>query len=160
MGQGLKLWRNTCFCQFKPSLALNFDVPNLKGWPFQKYELQSFVFQNVPIWQRHVANQLGVFEYNFRCLKRFLRKVPRKLWLTFFLELRFLIIRLLVTWLKCLLHYVILYKQTLRNSWHIDLSLFNKRFLWIRAPFVKRLHLFIIFIFYNFIRNGSYLPQC
>ena len=25
-GQGLKLWRNTCFCWFKYSLALNFHV--------------------------------------------------------------------------------------------------------------------------------------
>ena len=76
---------------------------NLKGWPSQKCELQSFVFQKVPIWQRPLANQLGGFEYNFRYLKRFFRKVRRKLRSAFFLKLRFLKIRLLVTWLKCLL---------------------------------------------------------
>ena len=70
--------------------------------PSQKCELQSFVFQKVPIWQRPLANQLGGFEYNFRCLKRFFRKVRRKLRSAFFLKLRILKIRLLVTWLKCL----------------------------------------------------------
>ena len=54
------------------------------------------------IWQRLLANQLGRFEQNFRCLKWFFRKVPRKLQSAFFLKLRFLKIRLLVTWLKCL----------------------------------------------------------
>ena len=49
------------------------------------------------------ANQHGGFEYNFRCLKRFFRKVRRKLRSAFFLKLRFLKIRFLVTWLKCLL---------------------------------------------------------
>ena len=76
---------------------------NLTGWPSQKCELQSFVFQKVPIWQRLLANQLGGFEYNFRCLKRFFRKVPQKLRSAFFLKLSFLKIRLLVTWLKCLI---------------------------------------------------------
>ena len=52
---------------------------NLKGWPSQKCELQSFVFQKVPIWQRLLANQLGQFEYNFRYLKWFFRKLPQKL---------------------------------------------------------------------------------
>ena len=74
---------------------------NLKGWLSHNCELQSFVFQKVPIWQRLLANQLGEFEYNFRCLKRFFRKVPRKLRSAFFLKLRFLKIRLLITWLKC-----------------------------------------------------------
>ena len=55
----------------------------------------------MPIWQRLLANQLGRFEYNFRCLKRFFRKVPRKLQSAFFRKLFFLKIRLLVTWLKC-----------------------------------------------------------
>ena len=76
---------------------------NLKGRPSQKYEPHSFVFQKVPIWQRHLANQLGGFESNFRCLKQFFRKVRRKLQSAFFLKLRFFKIRLLVTWLKYLL---------------------------------------------------------
>ena len=66
---------------------------NLKGWLSQECEIQSFIFQKVPMWQRLLANQLGEFEYNFSCLKRFSRKA-------FFLKLRFLKIRLLVTWLK------------------------------------------------------------
>ena len=57
----------------------------------------------MPIWQQSRANQLGGSEYNFRCLKRFFRKVQRNLRSAFFLKLRFLKIRLLVTWLKCLL---------------------------------------------------------
>ena len=39
-GQGLKLRKNTCFCRFKSSLAVNVHVQNLKGWPSQKCELQ------------------------------------------------------------------------------------------------------------------------
>ena len=78
---------------------------NLKGWLSQKFELQSFVFQKVPIWQQLLTNQLEGFEYNSRCLKRFSRKVQRKLRSAFFLKLTFLKIRLLVTWLKCLIEY-------------------------------------------------------
>ena len=54
-------------------------MKNLKCWLSQKCELQSSVFQKVSIWKRLLANQLGKFEYTFRCLKRFFRKVPRKL---------------------------------------------------------------------------------
>ena len=100
--QTLKLRRNTCSPVFDSSLALNSHQQNLKGWPSQTCELQPFCFQNVPIWQRLLANQLGGFEYNFRCLKWFFRKLPRKLRSAFFLKLRFLKIPLLVTWLKCL----------------------------------------------------------
>ena len=75
---------------------------NLKVWLSQKCELQSFVFQKVPIRQRLSANQLGGFQYNFRCLKRFFRKVLQKLRSAFLLKLRFLKIRLFVTWLMCL----------------------------------------------------------
>ena len=32
------------------------------------------------IWERPLANQLGGIEYNFRCLKWFFSKLPRKLW--------------------------------------------------------------------------------
>ena len=106
-----------------------------KGWVSQKCELQSFVFQKVPIWQWLQANQLGRFEYNFRCLKWFFRKLSRKLRSAFFLKLRPLKIRLLVTWLKCLINgvgglagggrnvhsmYCILFCiviQSLRESW-------------------------------------------
>ena len=75
---------------------------NLTGWPSQKCEHQSFVFQKVPIWQQLLANQLEGFECNFRCLKWFFRKLPRKVRSAFFLKKRFLNIRILVTWLKCL----------------------------------------------------------
>ena len=44
----------------------------------------------------------GDLSYNFRCLKRFFRKVLQKLGSIFFLKLRFLKIQLLVMWLKCL----------------------------------------------------------
>ena len=60
----------------------------------QKCELQCFVFQKVPIWQQLLANQVGGFEYKFRCLNWFFRKVRRKLRPAFFLKLRFLKIRL------------------------------------------------------------------
>ena len=106
-GQGLTLRRNTCFRWFKYFWWWHSTNQNLKSWSSQKYELQSFAFQNVPIWKQPLANQLGGFESNFRCLKRFLRKVRRKLRSAFFLKLRFLKIRLLVTWLKCLLQYIL-----------------------------------------------------
>ena len=101
-GQGLKLRRNTCFFNLSLLWPRHSTYQNLKGWLSQKCELQSFVFQKVSIWQQPLANQLGGFEYNFRCLKRFFRKVQRKLRSAFSLKLRFLKIRLLVTWLKCL----------------------------------------------------------
>ena len=92
---------------------------NLKGWSSQKCELQSFVFQKVPIWQR-----LGGFEFNFRCLKWFLRKSLRKLRSEFFLKLRFLKIRLLLTWLKCLiidvLNLMLLLSYLPFDSWFIS----------------------------------------
>ena len=48
----------------------------------------------MPIWQRLLANQLEGFEYNFRCLKWFSNKSPRKLRLAFLLNLRNFKIRL------------------------------------------------------------------
>ena len=71
--------------------------------PYQKPELQPFVFQKVPILQRCLANKIGRFEHSFRCLKWFSRKLPRKLRWAFLLKLRLLKIQLLVTWLKCLI---------------------------------------------------------
>ena len=103
-GQGLKSRRNTFFVELSLLWWWNSTYQNLKGWPFQKCELQSFAFQKKPILQRPQVNQLGGFEYNLRCLKRFFRKVLRKLWSASFLKLRFLKIRLLVTWLKCLIY--------------------------------------------------------
>ena len=85
---------------------------NLKCWPPKKCELQSFVFQKVPIWQRLLANQLGGIEYNFSCLKRLFRKVRRKLRSAFSLKSRFLKIRLLVTLLKCLIYFMLTF------CWH------------------------------------------
>ena len=72
------------------------------------------------MWQQPLANQLGGFEYNFRCLKRFFRKVRRKLRSAFSLKLRFLKIRLLVTWLKCLS------RQKLR----LNVVIFQQRIIW------------------------------
>ena len=83
---------------------MKFHYQYLKGWLPQKCELESFVFQKVLIWQQLLANQLRGIEYNFRCLKRFFRKVRRELRSAFFFKLRFLKVRLLVTWLKCLLN--------------------------------------------------------
>ena len=40
-GQGLKLWRNTCFCWFKSSLALNFHVYT-KTWKVGSLENVNF----------------------------------------------------------------------------------------------------------------------
>ena len=94
--------RNTCFHRFKSSLAVKFHVPKPERLALSKMPLQSFVFQKVLISQRPLANQLGGFQYNFRCLKRFFRKMRRKLRLTFVFKLRFVKIRLLITWLKCL----------------------------------------------------------
>ena len=82
--QNLKLRRNTCLCRFKSSLAVKFHYQYLKGWLPQKCELESFVFQKVLIRQRLLANQLRGIEYNFRCLKRFFRKVRRELRSAFF----------------------------------------------------------------------------
>ena len=54
-----------------------------------------FVFQKVPIWQWLLVNQIGRFEYNFRCLKRFSRKLPENcdwlFFLIFFTRLQFYI---------------------------------------------------------------------
>ena len=52
---------------------------NLKDWLTQEWKLQSFVFQKVPIQQLLLANQLGEFEYNFRCRKWFFGRLPRKI---------------------------------------------------------------------------------
>ena len=67
---------------------------NLKGWPSQKCELQPFVFQKVPIWQRLLVNQLVGFEYNFRCLEWLPSKLSWKLRSAFLHKLRFLKIQL------------------------------------------------------------------
>ena len=59
VSQGLKLRRNTCLCRFKSSLMVHSTYQNLKGWPSQKCELQSFVFQKVAISKPALANSLG-----------------------------------------------------------------------------------------------------
>ena len=94
--QSLKSRRNTCFREFKSSLAVNFHVPKPEKLAFSKMWTSMFCLQKMSIWQRLLANQLGGFEYNFRFLKWFFRKLPGKLRLAFFLKLRFLKIRLLV----------------------------------------------------------------
>ena len=75
----------------------------LKCWSFQKCEHQPFVFRKVPIWQRLRANQLGGFEYNFRCLELFSSNLTRNLRSSFLLKLPILKVRLLLTSLRCLL---------------------------------------------------------
>ena len=47
--KSLKLRRNACFFGFKSSLVENFHELNLKCWPSQKCEIQSFFPQKVPI---------------------------------------------------------------------------------------------------------------
>ena len=73
---------------------------NLKSQSCQKCKLQPFAFQKVPIREWLLPYQLGGFEYYFRFLKWFCSKFPRKLRRSFLHKLRFLKIRLLVTWLK------------------------------------------------------------
>ena len=73
----------------------------------------------MPIWQRLLANQLGGFEYNSRCLKWFFRKVPRKLPSAFFSSIKIWENTTLVTWLKCL---VIAYCQQNR---HVRLAFYT-----------------------------------
>ena len=85
-GQSLELWRNTCFCRFKSSLVMNFHEPKLERLALSKMWISIICLSK----GAHVVNQLGGFEYNFRCLQWFFRKLPRKLVSAFFLKLRFL----------------------------------------------------------------------
>ena len=78
-------------------------LQDMKVWISQKCDLQSFVFQQVPIWQGLLAIQLGGFEYSFRCLKWFTGNCRESCDRIFFLKLRSLKVWLLVTWLKFLL---------------------------------------------------------
>ena len=96
-GQGLKLRRNTSFCRFKSSLAVNFHVPKPEMSVFSKMSTSIFCLSKGAHMTTLLANQLGQFEYSFRCLKRFFRKMARKLRSPFFHKLRFLKTRLLVT---------------------------------------------------------------
>ena len=66
---------------------MNFHV--LKPERLTVSKMWTFVFQKVPIWQRFLANQLGVFEYSFSCLKWFFGKLPPKSRSSFFLKLWF-----------------------------------------------------------------------
>ena len=45
----LKLSRNTCFCGFKSSLAVNYHIAKPERLTSQKCELQPFVFLNLPV---------------------------------------------------------------------------------------------------------------
>ena len=99
-GQSLKLCRNTCFRGF--SFFLGGELPRSKTWKVCPLKSVNFVFQKVPIWQQFLANPLRGFEYNFRCMKYFYSKLPLKLRSGFLLKLSFSKIRLLVTWLNCL----------------------------------------------------------
>ena len=140
LGQGLKFWRNTCFCRFKSSLALNIHIPKPEKLALSKCELQSFFFQKFPIWQRLLANQLGGFAYNFSCLKRFFSKVPRKLRSPFFLKLRFLKIRY---WSRYWSAYVKVFLTNTVNfgigsAFSIGLgSAFSKGPLFLKVQFIK-----------------------
>ena len=84
--RGLKLRRNTCFCWFKSSFAVNFHVPKPERLALSIIWTSIFCLQKMPIWKRLLANQLGGLECDFTCLKRFFRKVPRKLRWLFFLN--------------------------------------------------------------------------
>ena len=107
------------------------------------HAFQSFVFQKVPIWQRPPANQLGEFEYNFRCLKWFFRKLPRKLRSAFFLKLRFLKIRLLLTWLKGLF-----------KTWKFFRKIFDKSHL--KVVRIKKLEFQKLYVWRPGNRNHSF----
>ena len=79
------------------------EIPRTKIWkvgPLKNMNFNLSSFKRCPYDNDQSA---WGFEYNFRCLKRFFRKVRRKLRSAFFLKLRFFKIRLLVTWLKYLL---------------------------------------------------------
>ena len=101
--QSLKLSRNTCFRGFPSSLTMNSHKAKLERLALSKMPTLAFCVSKALIWQRILANQLGEFEYNFRCLKWFFNKLPQKLRSAFLLKLRILKIRLLVTRLKYLL---------------------------------------------------------
>ena len=110
MSQGLKLRRNTCFCWFKSSLAVKFHVPKPERMALSKrWTSISRLSKGAHMTTTSSQSAWGI--YNFRRLKRFFRKVRRNLWSAFFFKLRFLKIRLLVTWLKCLIERKILHKQ-------------------------------------------------
>ena len=81
---------------------LNFHVPKPARLAPSKMWTSIFCLSKGALWQQLLANQLGRFEYNFRCLKRIFRKVLQKLRSAFFLKFRFLKMQLLVTQLKCL----------------------------------------------------------
>ena len=87
----------------------------------------------MPIWQRPLANQLGGFDFNFRCLKRFFGKVRQRLRSAFSLKLRFSKLRLLVTWLKCLF----LWWNTPNLPTALGLKTLPTHFLKIPASFKK-----------------------
>ena len=69
--QGLKSRRNTCFGQIKCSLAVKFHVQKPETLALSKMLTSIFhVSKSAHMTTRPLANQLGRFEYNFRCLKR------------------------------------------------------------------------------------------
>ena len=102
-GQSLKLRRNTCFRGFKFSLPVNYHAAKAERLALSKMWTSIFCLSK-PVHMTTTSGQspCGI-EYNFRYLKWFFSKLPHKSQLVFLLKLWFLKIRLLVTWLKCLI---------------------------------------------------------
>ena len=86
VGQGLKLWRNTCFCPFNSSLVLNFHVPKPEKLALSKMWTSIICLLKGAHMTMTPGQSAWGFEYNFRCLKQFFRKVPKKLRSAFFLN--------------------------------------------------------------------------
>ena len=96
---------------FKPK-ALNFHTENFSdinispkriGQIFDLWESPKFKLSRNNCFYGFNSFLIGEIEYNFRYLKWFSSKMPQKLRSTFLFKLRFLKMRLLFMWLKCLL---------------------------------------------------------
>ena len=104
--QGLTLRRIPVFVNLSLLWRWTSTYKNLKGWLSQKcVNFSLFSFKKCLYHNDFWSIGLGDLNIILRCMKRFFRKVPRKLQWVFFLKLRFLKIRLLVTWLECLWDY-------------------------------------------------------
>ena len=102
--QSFKSCRNTCFCGVTFSLVVKSQVAKPEILVLSKTWTSTYcLLKDANLLKRLLANQLGGFEYNFKCLKSFTSRLPRRFWSTFLLVLRLLKISLSVRWLKCLL---------------------------------------------------------
>ena len=80
--QSLKLRRNTCLRGFKSSLV--FQITKPERLALSKNWTSIFCLSKGTQCQQVLANPLEGFEYYFRCLKWFFKKLPRKLQSAFF----------------------------------------------------------------------------